>query len=216
MLQTSEVGCPSIVSSEAITMMPSGTTPLGLRRDLGRHERILLIPPAANAKDAASIAEANATHPMIMLGSPKAAAVNEELAANSMACHRSSGLGLLTLVGGLLPQDGLSSARRRSDALMIQKAPQLPAPARVFQLAQRLRLDLADAFARDRELLADLLRSEVNTPTNSDAGGKPRSPGLRTPLAARPGEGSRWRYDGSEFRPAPPKFRLVIGLCQIS
>src|SRR6476469_4466880 len=38
-----------------------------------------------------------------------------------------------------------------------QKRLQLARPGRVAELAQRFRLDLADALARDREVLADLL-----------------------------------------------------------
>src|SRR5512142_2980143 len=38
-----------------------------------------------------------------------------------------------------------------------EKRTQLPAPRRVAQLAERLRLDLPDALARDREALAHLL-----------------------------------------------------------
>ena len=37
--------------------------------------------------------------------------------------------------------------------LVIQEAPQLPAPRRVLQIAPRLRLDLADALAGHGELL---------------------------------------------------------------
>jgi hypothetical protein len=40
---------------------------------------------------------------------------------------------------------------------LIQKAPQFPRPAGMLELPQRLGLDLADALAGDRELLADLL-----------------------------------------------------------
>jgi hypothetical protein len=44
---------------------------------------------------------------------------------------------------------------------VVQEAPQLPAPARVLQLAQRLRLDLADPLAGHVELLADLFQRVV-------------------------------------------------------
>src|SRR5688572_19014732 len=39
----------------------------------------------------------------------------------------------------------------------------------VAQLAQRLRLDLADALARDREALADLLEREVGALADAEA-----------------------------------------------
>jgi hypothetical protein len=42
--------------------------------------------------------------------------------------------------------------------LVVQKTSQFSAAARVLQLAQRLGLDLADALAGDRELLADFLQ----------------------------------------------------------
>src|SRR3954447_8367691 len=58
---------------------------------------------------------------------------------------------------------------RRHRALVIQKAPQLPAPARMLQLAQRLRLDLADALARHRELLADLFERMVGVHADAEA-----------------------------------------------
>src|SRR5579883_669922 len=52
---------------------------------------------------------------------------------------------------------------------VIQEAPQLPRPARMLQLAQRLRLDLADALARHRELLADLLQRVVGVHADAEA-----------------------------------------------
>src|SRR5438445_633743 len=45
-----------------------------------------------------------------------------------------------------------------AEVLIIQEAAQLAAAARVLELAQRLGLDLADALARHRELLADLFQ----------------------------------------------------------
>src|SRR5215208_5757965 len=52
---------------------------------------------------------------------------------------------------------------------IVQKAPQLAAPARMLQLAQRLGLDLPDAFARHRELLADFLQRVVGVHPDSKA-----------------------------------------------
>ena len=54
-------------------------------------------------------------------------------------------------------------------SLIAQKAPQLPASARVLQLAQRLPLDLHDAFAGDRELLADLFEGVVGVHADAHA-----------------------------------------------
>jgi predicted esterase len=61
------------------------------------------------------------------------------------------------------------SASPRCLASIIQKAPQLPAPARMLELAQRLGLDLADALARHRELLADLLQRVVGVHADAEA-----------------------------------------------
>src|SRR5690606_37090170 len=58
---------------------------------------------------------------------------------------------------------------RPAQPLLIQEAPELPAPRRVFQLAQRLRLDLADAFARDGELLAHFLQRVVGVHADPEA-----------------------------------------------
>src|SRR6202000_2788781 len=46
---------------------------------------------------------------------------------------------------------------------------QLPRPRRVLQLAQGLRLDLTDAFARDRELLADFFQRVVGVHADAKA-----------------------------------------------
>src|SRR2546428_3797663 len=58
---------------------------------------------------------------------------------------------------------------RELKASIIQKAAQLPAPARMLELAQRLGLDLADALARDRELLADLFQRVVGIHADAEA-----------------------------------------------
>jgi hypothetical protein len=52
---------------------------------------------------------------------------------------------------------------------VIQEAPQLPAPARMLQLPQRLRLDLPDALSRHRELLADLFQGVVGVHADAEA-----------------------------------------------
>src|SRR5579863_301245 len=51
----------------------------------------------------------------------------------------------------------------------VEEAAQLARAARVLELAQRLRLDLADALARHRELLADLLQRVVGVHANAEA-----------------------------------------------
>src|SRR5579871_6807373 len=51
---------------------------------------------------------------------------------------------------------------------VIEEAPQLPASARMLQLAQRLRRVLAYAFARHRELLADLFQRMVGVHADSE------------------------------------------------
>ena len=55
------------------------------------------------------------------------------------------------------------------DTLLIQETPQLPASAWVFQLAQGFGLDLADAFAGDAELLADLFERVVGVHADAEA-----------------------------------------------
>ena len=79
-------------------------------------------------------------------------------------------------------------------AFLVQKVAQLLASGRMAQLAQGLGLDLADAFARDVELLADLLRSAsaAPAPRAGSAWTEPpqaaRAAACRTlpPTAARP------------------------------
>ncbi len=64
--------------------------------------------------------------------------------------------------GGLL-------SRPLSFGSSIQEASQLPAPARVLEFPQRLRFDLADAFAGDRELLADFFQRVVGVHADAKA-----------------------------------------------
>src|SRR6476619_735618 len=59
--------------------------------------------------------------------------------------------------------------RKNLPGSIVQEAPQLPAAARVLELAQRLRLDLADALAGYRELLADLLEGVVGVHADAEA-----------------------------------------------
>src|SRR5215210_3504054 len=52
---------------------------------------------------------------------------------------------------------------------VVQEASELPAPRGMLQLAQGLRLDLADALAGHRELLADLLEGVVGVHADAEA-----------------------------------------------
>ena len=52
---------------------------------------------------------------------------------------------------------------------IIQETPQLPRSARMLQLPQRLRLDLADALSRHRELLAHLFQGVVGVHADAEA-----------------------------------------------
>src|SRR5262245_33518341 len=52
---------------------------------------------------------------------------------------------------------------------MIEEAPEYPWSARVLELPQRLRLDLTDALAGHRELMADLLQRVVGAYANAKA-----------------------------------------------
>src|SRR6201995_2743786 len=51
----------------------------------------------------------------------------------------------------------------------VEEAAQLSASARMLQLAQRLGLDLADALAGHRELLADFLQRVVGVHADAEA-----------------------------------------------
>src|SRR5690606_2342527 len=55
------------------------------------------------------------------------------------------------------------------EVLAVEEAAQLAAAARVLQLAKRLGLDLADTLARDRELLANLLKGVVGVHADAKA-----------------------------------------------
>jgi hypothetical protein len=52
---------------------------------------------------------------------------------------------------------------------IVEKASEYPRPCRMLELAQRLRLDLADAFARHRELLADFFQCMVAVHADPEA-----------------------------------------------
>ena len=54
-------------------------------------------------------------------------------------------------------------------ASVVQEAPELSGARGVLELAQRLRLDLADALARHAELLADLLERVVGVHADAEA-----------------------------------------------
>src|SRR3977135_4350981 len=53
--------------------------------------------------------------------------------------------------------------------LVVEEAPQLPAPRRMLQLAQRLGFDLPDALSRHRELLADFFQGVVGVHADAEA-----------------------------------------------
>src|SRR5437879_10294244 len=59
--------------------------------------------------------------------------------------------------------------RARETRSVIQKAPQLPGPRRMLQLAQRLGLDLTNTLARHRELLADFFQGVVGVHADAEA-----------------------------------------------
>src|SRR6478735_556171 len=61
------------------------------------------------------------------------------------------------------------SQSQPSPGLLVEEAAHLTAAARVLELAQRLRLDLADAFARHAELLADFLQRMVGVHADAEA-----------------------------------------------
>jgi len=55
------------------------------------------------------------------------------------------------------------------NALVIQEAPQLPAPRRMLQLPQCLGFDLTNTLARHRELLADFFQRVVGVHADAEA-----------------------------------------------
>src|SRR5271166_2701912 len=63
----------------------------------------------------------------------------------------------------------LASISRSRGNLVVEEAPELPRPARVLELAERLGLNLADALARHRELLADLFERVVGVHADAEA-----------------------------------------------
>src|SRR5690606_19532207 len=80
-------------------------------------------------------------------------------------------------IGRSLPQSGRKKAARRRTALrfpwipalLVEEAAHLAAARRVLQLAERLRLDLTDAFAGHAELLADFLERMVGVHADAEA-----------------------------------------------
>src|SRR5271157_5932327 len=64
---------------------------------------------------------------------------------------------------------GCSLGARGLKASIVQKTSQFSGARRMFQFAQRLGLDLADAFARDRELLADFLERMVGVHADAES-----------------------------------------------
>src|SRR5438105_13299412 len=67
---------------------------------------------------------------------------------------------------GALP---LSYGPAVNEVSSLEKAPRLLGPRRVTELAERLGLDLADALARDREVLPDLLQGVLAAVGQSEA-----------------------------------------------
>src|SRR5262245_37147805 len=59
--------------------------------------------------------------------------------------------------------------RESESRSIVQEAPELPRPARVVELAQRLGLNLADSFARDGELLAYFFQRVVGVHADAEA-----------------------------------------------
>src|ERR1043166_186729 len=69
----------------------------------------------------------------------------------------------------VVPRLGLAPSGRQALLSVIQEGPEFAAPARMLQLPQRLRLDLAGALARHRELLADLFEGMIGVHTDAEA-----------------------------------------------
>src|SRR6266540_4013809 len=69
---------------------------------------------------------------------------------------------------GLRPRPGKTSQNSVPYPSMLEEAPEQLRARRMLELPQRLRLDLADALARHRELLADLLERVVGVETDPE------------------------------------------------
>src|SRR5580692_111647 len=70
---------------------------------------------------------------------------------------------------GLILRDAARCAALRMRKSVIQEASEFAAPARMLEFAQRLRFDLTDAFAGDRELLADFFQRVVSVHADAKA-----------------------------------------------
>src|SRR5262249_24538316 len=79
-----------------------------------------------------------------------------------------SGLVLVVRERGVRPLLHGFDPIRGTDRLIIQEAAQFSGARRMLQLAQRLCLDLADALAGHRELLAYLLQRVVGVHTDAE------------------------------------------------
>src|SRR5262249_55967023 len=74
-----------------------------------------------------------------------------------------------TNLASLPPKARSRAMARLPSGSGVEEAPELPAPTRMLQLTERLRLDLADALAGDRELLADFFQRVVGVHADAEA-----------------------------------------------
>src|SRR6185437_16880943 len=90
-----------------------------------------------------------------------------------VGAHSAPGEGSQSIGNSRPPHPNPLAAGKRElteyGASVIQEAAEFPRARRVLELAQRLGLDLADALAGDRELLADFLERVIGVHADAEA-----------------------------------------------
>src|SRR5258708_24813862 len=104
-----------------------------------------------------------------MSSAAAAASVTPSFSARSLRWRRAKSLIVTSNLSVCSPSAMARCSVRRRRPSTVQEAAQFPRPRGVLQLAQGLGLDLADAFAGDAELLADLFEGVVGVHADAEA-----------------------------------------------